>query len=71
MTSFFTNFVARGIEVPEIDPRLLSHIDIREVIPAEERPAAPTDVSITVTAPVEARTTIVDPLAEDGTSIPK
>lgn len=46
MTSLFTAFVARGIEVPDIDIRLISHVDVREVALSDERPAAPEEVEV-------------------------
>lgn len=70
MTSLFTGFVAQGIEVPEIDPRIASHIDICEVISAEERPAAQADVLTDVNAPVEASDTALSSSTHDGTTIP-
>lgn len=45
MTSLFTQFVARGLEVPVIDPRLLTHVEVLAVVTQDERPATPVDPS--------------------------
>ena len=40
MTSLFTRFVARGVEVPVIDPRLVTHVEPSEVVTADDGQAA-------------------------------
>ncbi len=56
MTSLFTQFVARGIEVPVIDPRLIAHVDVLLDVTQEEQPAAPLSSSDASTAPVDQQT---------------
>lgn len=40
MTSLFTRFVALGVEVPVIDPRLIAHVEVSEVVTADDGQAA-------------------------------
>ena len=49
MTSLFTAFVARGSDIPEVDPRIESHVDIRGVVPADAWPAVPATEAVVVT----------------------
>ena len=52
MVSLFTSFVARGTEVPAVDPRIEGHIDVALVVDlSDERPAAPATVSLVGVAP--------------------
>jgi hypothetical protein len=45
MVSLFTQLVARGVEVPVLDPRLIAHIDApRAVVLDDDRPAAQPEV---------------------------
>lgn len=43
MTSLFTLFVARGAEVPAVDPRLAAHISTLAVVTNDNGPAARVD----------------------------
>lgn len=40
MTSLFTRFVARGVEVPAVDFRLAAHFHSREVVTEDKGQAA-------------------------------
>ena len=69
MTSLFTLFVARGAEVPAIDPRLIAHIDALAVVTQDDRQAAPAEGSNEVAAPAkQISATRVPDLADDGTA---
>ena len=53
MTSLFTRFVARGVEVPVIDRRLLTHVEFSEVVSVDDGQAAPTEDDLSVATEVQ------------------
>jgi hypothetical protein len=70
MTSLYTALVARGVEVPEIDPRLISHVEFREVVSTDDRPAASAETSDSSIAPEQASVDQTVASSDDGTTSP-
>ena len=69
MTSLFTLFVARGSEVPAVDPRLIAHVDALAVVTQDDRQAAPAEGSNDVEAPApQISSTPVQHLADESTA---
>ena len=50
MTSLFTRFVARGVEVPVSDPMMLAHFDVSAVVTADEGQAAIVETDVLTAA---------------------
>jgi hypothetical protein len=53
MTSLFTRFVARGVEVPVSDPMMLAHFEASEVVTADEGQAAIAETDVLAAADKE------------------
>ena len=52
MASLLTQLVARMVDVPVIDPRLIAHVDVLAVVTADETQAEQTDSAPETVAPV-------------------
>lgn len=70
MTSLFTQFVARGIQVPAIDPRLIAHVDVLEVVTPDEQPATSADSSTDASGSSQTTAAQSDVVADGGTTSP-
>lgn len=67
MVSLFTRFVARGVQVPAVDPRIYRHTSSERVVDlTNERPAAPADAPSTDTAPEGTRASKSEAVERDG-----